>query len=157
MMENRGRKLVFIIVILLVISGLPVAVEWVVQDTYPDQTTVTFLASNGTEIETIDVDVAATTSEMYTGLGEHESLGDTEGMLFVHDRVGQQTYTMRGMSFPIDIIFVDEQFVITTIHHAYPNDSSSRYSGAAKYVIEVNVNWTTDRHITTGNQVRINW
>lgn len=157
MMENRGRKLVFIVVVLLVITGLPVAVEWVVQDSYPDQTTVTFLASNGTDIETIDVDVATTTSEMYTGLGERESLGQNEGMLFVHDEEDQQTYTMRGMSFPIDIIFVDEQFVITTIHHAYPNDSSARYSGQAKYVIEVNVNWTTGRHITTGNQIRINW
>lgn len=157
MMENQGRKLVLIVVILVVISGLPLAVDWVLQDPVPDRATVTFVQADGTEVGTVATEVSTTSSEMYTGLSNHESLDRNEGMLFVHDEANQYTYTMRGMSFPIDIIFIDEELSITTIHHAYPGDSIDSYSGRAKYVVEVNVHWTTDHNISVDDRVSINW
>ncbi len=156
-METRAKRVALIVVILLVISGLPVAIDWSLSDSYPDRTSVTFVQANGEEVDTIDVEVSSTPDEMYTGLGDYDSLGRNEGMLFVHAEVDQYTYTMRGMSFPIDIIFIDEQQDITTIHHATLENSTATYTGRAKYVIEVNVHWTTDHNITVGDRIQIHW
>lgn len=157
-MKGWTSRLVLLVVILLLIAGVSVGLDSFQRDSYPDRASVTFYDSNNDSVGQVDVEVAETSRELYTGLSNHDSLGSNEGMLFVHDEEEDYTYTMRGMSFAIDIIFVTEQRVISRIYHASPNEPSrTRYSGRAMYVVEVNYNWTSDHGVEAGDEIRIDW
>jgi uncharacterized membrane protein (UPF0127 family) len=127
-----------------------------------NQTTVTVLddESNRT-LATVDVRVADTYQKRYTGLSETESLGEDEGMLFVHDEEGEHAYVMRNMDFPLDIVFVDANGTITAVHHAElpPNGTSeselTRYRGTGTYVLEVPYGYTNESCIDVGDRITI--
>ena len=122
------------------------------------RTTVTFVDENGTELATADVAVADSYRERYTGLSDTESLGPNEGMLFVHPVAGRQSYVMRNMSFPIDMVFVAENGTITTIHHAeLPEEGEDLrpYTGRGKFVVELPYEFTVRHGIEVGDTVRI--
>ncbi len=126
--------------------------------TADDRTRVYIEDENGTELGSATVELAETQSERYTGLSEHESLGDDEGMLFVYDQEGHHTYVMRSMSFPIDIVYIGANGRITRIHHApveADNEDLTGYEGVGKWVLEVPYNWTTEHGVEVGDRVRI--
>jgi uncharacterized membrane protein (UPF0127 family) len=119
---------------------------------------VTVLDRNGSSLGTVEVRVADTYRERYTGLSKTDSLGPNEGMLFVHDEEGEYAYVMRDMAFPIDIVFVDANGTITAIHHAQTEERPyTRYRGTGKYVLEVPYEWTTEHGVEVGDRVRIDW
>lgn len=100
--------------------------------------------------------IADTADLRYLGLSDTESLPQNRGMLFIHDSSGNRTYVMREMEFGIDIIYADTGGVITSIHHAKvpgPDEdgNSQRYPGNGQYVLEVNMDWTTERDIMRGD------
>ena len=113
---------------------------------------------------TVDVRVADTDHEQYVGLSRTDNLPDGEGMLFVHENEGTYAYVMpddddRNMSFPLDIIFIDADGQITTIHHAPLAENAEkpdqRYRGEGRYVLEVPYGWTDRTNITVGDHVSI--
>jgi hypothetical protein len=125
-----------------------------------DHATVTVLDENGTELGTVRVAVADTPEKRYTGLSKTESLPADRGMLFTYDRQGSHTYVMRDMSFGIDIVYVDANGTIRTIHHAPEpaegeDGEDQRYPGEGQYVLEVNYEWTTRHGIEPGDRVVI--
>ncbi|RLM96243.1 DUF192 domain-containing protein [Haloarcula sp. Atlit-7R] len=127
-------------------------------DASTPETTVAVREDNaGEPLGTVEVRIAQTFNQRYVGLSETESLGPDEGMLFVHDEAGQHAYVMRNMSFPLDIIFIDANGTITTIHHApLPPEGeqySAEYPGYGKYVLEVNRGWTNRTGVEVGDRV----
>ena len=111
---------------------------------------------SGGVLGAVTVEVSDTPDERYTGLSEHESLGANEGMLFVYPDEGEHTYVMRSMDFPIDIVYVDGDGRITTIHHAPTeanDDDLTPYPGRGQYVLEVPYNWTVERGVEEGDRV----
>jgi len=67
---------------------------------------------------------------------------------------------MRDMDFPIDIVFVDAEGRITTIHHARaPREGEDgndlRYPGRGKYVLEVPRGYTNATGIDEGDRIEI--
>jgi uncharacterized membrane protein (UPF0127 family) len=106
------------------------------------------------ELATVDARIADTFEKRYTGLSNTSSLGPNEGMLFIHGTEGRHSYVMRDMAFPIDIVFIDADGEITTIHHAEPDDDGT-FRGTGKYVLEVPYNYTTDNDIAVGDRVEI--
>lgn len=152
----RDSSRLLLAVVLIVVAA--VVFVYVLGLPGDEQTTVTFVDQNGTELATADVTVADSLSERYTGLSDTESLGPNEGMLFVHPVEGEHTYVMRNMSFPIDIVFVAANGQITTVHHAeLPEEGEDLepYRGHGKYVVELPYRFT-DRHgVDVGDTVRI--
>jgi uncharacterized membrane protein (UPF0127 family) len=125
-----------------------------------DHATVTVLDANGTELGSVRVAVADTTAKRYTGLSKTESLPEDRGMLFTYDSEGNHTYVMRDMSFGIDIVYIDANRTIRTIHHAAEpaegeDGGDQRYPGEGQYVLEVNYEWTTRHGVEPGDRVRI--
>lgn len=49
------------------------------------------------------------------GLSGRASIGINEGMLFVFDNPGKHSFWMKGMNFPIDIIWINEDNIIVGI------------------------------------------
>jgi uncharacterized membrane protein (UPF0127 family) len=107
---------------------------------------------------TVAVEIADTQSERYTGLSDHESLGEDEGMLFVYGSEGEYDYVMRSMDFPIDIVFVGADGTVTRIHHAQTesdNENLTRYSGRGKWVLEVPYEWTDEHGVEEGDRLEV--
>ena len=97
---------------------------------------------DGNELDSFTVELATTDHERAWGLSNHTSLGENEGMLFVHETEANRTYFMRKMDFGIDIVFIDANCSITRIHEAPapgPGQDGSEmlYPGYGKYVLEV--------------------
>ena len=108
----------------------------------------------------VDVEVADSSRERYTGLSDHDSLESGNGMLFVHDREQNLTYVMREMDFDIDIIFINADREITAIRHARapgPNEDGEnlQYSGRGKWVLEVPRGYANETGIEVGDEVEI--
>ncbi|MFC6975151.1 DUF192 domain-containing protein [Halomicroarcula sp. GCM10025709] len=125
----------------------------------PGTTVAVRQSDAGPTLATVEVRIADTTTKRYVGLSETDELGPDEGMLFVHDEADTHAYVMRNMSFPLDIIFVDADGTITTIHHASlppPGDETlRRYEGRGKYVLEVNRGWTNRTGVEVGDRVEL--
>ena len=122
-----------------------------------DTATVVLLDANGTTVATVDAWVADTFSKQYTGLSDTSALESGQGMLFVFDNEGDRAFVMRDMAFPLDMVFIDADGTITTIHHA-PVESDgdlTQYSGRAKFVLEVPMGYTNRTGIDVGDRVRI--
>jgi len=81
-------------------------------------------------------------------------------MLFVHNQERDLTYVMREMDFDIDIIFINADREITTIHHARapgPDEDGNdlEYSGRGKWVLEVPRGYANETGIEVGDEVEI--
>jgi len=151
----RARRLVVFLLIVVAVALGALAVDELRHAGTPEETTVTVVGEDGTERGTLDVRVAASFRERYVGLSNTDSLGENEGMLFVHGTVGNHTIVMRNMAFPIDVIFVDENGTITRIYHAEVDASSM--TGRSKWTIEAPYNWTVRNNVSAGDDVRIGW
>jgi uncharacterized membrane protein (UPF0127 family) len=133
--------------------------ECAVENPHPgyDQTAVT-VCSDEEELGSVTAAIADTRYLRYTGLSDTVCLPEDRGMLFVYDAASDHTYVMRGMDFPIDIVYADADGTITSIHHAPEpgpdeNGNNQEYDGFGQYVLEVNYNWTTDRGIEAGDRL----
>lgn len=121
-----------------------------------ETTEVTVSAEDGTTLGSVTAAVADTWQLRYLGLSDTESLPEDRGMLFIFDRVDDRTFVMREMDFGIDIVYADEEGTITRIHHAPApgpdeNGEQQRYPGRGQYVLEVVLDWTTDRGVEPGH------
>ena len=155
-LSDRLRWPVVVLLVLLLLAGGAFAVDELRSIGGPDATTVTFVDAEGTELGTVEVTVADTFRQRYTGLSDTESLGPNEGMLFVHDGEARRTYVMRDMAFPIDIVFVGADRQVTAISHAEVEKRPlTKYSGQARWVVEVPYDWTVEHGVEVGDRIRI--
>lgn len=120
-----------------------------------DTTTVEAVDGDTDEsLATAEVRVADGFLKRYVGLSATEELGPNEGMLFVHDEPGEYGYVMRDMAFAIDIVFVDADGTVTTIHEAEPESRPlTTYEGQGKYVLEVPKGWSADNDVEPGDRI----
>lgn len=125
---------------------------------FPDRETieVRVVTPDGERLASLTAAIAETSREWTVGLSDTESLPEDWGMLFVSDSVSDRTFWMREMDFGLDIVFVDDEKVITGIHHAPEpgpgeDGTDQRYAGRGQYVLEVNYRWTDRHHVTEGD------
>ena len=93
----------------------------------------------------IDAEPARTGEERALGLGGRESMADEEGMLFFQGEERIPSFTMRGMLFPLDFIWISADLRVADVTENVPHQalSGELISGiqpdvAALYVLEVN-------------------
>lgn len=114
---------------------------------------------SGDPLGSVTAAIADTRSLRYTGLSDTDSLPEDRGMLFVYESVADRVFVMREMEFGIDVVYADDDGVITGIHHApapEPDEDgeSQRYPGRGQYVLEVVYRWTADRGVDVGDVLR---
>src|SRR4051812_35678814 len=61
----------------------------------------------------VSLDVANTPKSRELGLSGRNSLADNKGMLFLFDEPGLPSFWMKGMKFPIDILFLNNNKIVT--------------------------------------------
>ena len=107
----------------------------------------------------INVEVVDNEEERANGLMFRERLGENDGMLFVFEDSDFRTFWMKNTLIPLDIIFISENFRIINIEEAEPckEGRCEIYSSMdkAKYVLEVNKEFTEKKNISEGDLVNI--
>ncbi|RQG93136.1 DUF192 domain-containing protein [Natrarchaeobius halalkaliphilus] len=146
---------VLVLVVTLLVQASVVSTPW-----GQDRTTVTVLDDDGEPKATVEVEVADTLQERYTGLSDHDSLEAGHGMLFVHASEDDRTYVMREMDFDIDIVFIGGDRTVTSIENARapePGEDGEelRYSGRAQWVLEVPRGYANETEMAVGDDVAI--
>jgi len=115
--------------------------------------------NNSEKLIKINAEIADDNEERIKGLTFRERLNDDEGVLFVFENEEYQTFWMKNTLIPLDMIFIDEELKIVDIKNAIPctNDPCQLYKSEApaKYVLEVNGNFTKKNNIMPGNKVKI--
>ena len=159
-MKPRQRRLVVAGLLFVLVAGAAVALssnQLVDQESY-ERTPITVVDENGSELATVDARIADTADKRYTGLRNTDSLPDGDGMFFVHASDGQKPYVMPPeMSFPLDIIFIAPDGTIREVQYADvpAGDTTLRYPGRGKYVLEVPRGYTNRTGIGPSDRVQI--
>lgn len=104
-------------------------------------------------IQRIAIEVADDPEQRTQGMMYRTSMGEEQGMLFIHDFPEIQAYWMKNTKLPLDIIYVGEDKQIVTIYQGVmPYSKKSIPSTAeALYVVEVNAGFTGRHKIEEGD------
>lgn len=116
---------------------------------------LTFTDSLGTLKAKIDLEIADNDYERQLGLMNRKEMKENEGMLFVFPEQEMLSFWMRNTLISLDMIFVNNQKKIVTIHKNTKilSDQSYPTSQPAIYVVEV-LGGFADRHnIKVGDKI----
>lgn len=119
--------------------------------------TLMIYSEKGSESCKLDVELAVTPADQAKGLMFRKSMDDNAGMFFLFEMDETRHFWMRNTLIPLDMIFIDNKFVVVDIHrNAQPLDEtviSSRKP--ARYVLEVNAGKADRCHIKNGSKVKL--
>jgi uncharacterized protein len=112
---------------------------------------------------TVNLEVARTDAEHQKGLGGHAPLGERDGMIFVFARPGLVAFWMKGMTFALDIMWIEAGQVVhleKNVPAPRPTDPDSSLpilapSAPATYVLEVNAGFSDRYGIVRGTAVEL--
>jgi len=129
----------------------------VIEEKFKKEGEVAFIKKDGKQILTIDVEIADNDQEREIGLMGRNELGELQGMLFIFDAEHIASFWMKNTVLPLDMIFVNKDGVIVTIHKYTTPFSEQAYRATAPtmFVIEVNAGFTDKYGIKIGD--RIEW
>ncbi len=92
------------------------------------------------------------------GLSGVKKMNEDTAMLFVFEELGDYGIWMKDMNFPLDIVWLDDNYIINHIEQGIsPNTYPSifRSNEKSKYVIEFNENTISKYHIKEGDKLTI--
>jgi uncharacterized protein len=105
---------------------------------------------------TIDAYNAVSEKDRTAGLSVFESLPSDQGMLFVFDTPGKYGFWMKNMKFPIDIVWLGENFEVLGVEKEVRPDSYPKIfypSAPVMYVLEIGAGMSDDWGIKEGIQL----
>lgn len=102
------------------------------------------------------VELADSPGERAEGLMYRKSMDDDAGMIFDFDRQKPVTFFMKNTYIPLDLIFIDRDGIIKTIHeNAVPKSLKSIRSGVPVIsVLEINGGLVATLGLSVGDLVR---
>jgi len=101
--------------------------------------------------------LAENEKEKQIGLSKYESLPESRGMLFVFDKADYYPFWMKGMKFPIDIIYIKDNKVVTVFKNLRAENSDSLIyypSKPADKVLEINAGLSEKYGIKEGGNIK---
>ena len=105
---------------------------------------------------TLKIDLALTPEAREKGLSGRKELKNDEGMLFVFNHMDKYPFWMKDMNFPIDIIWIGEDYRVVYIKknaspESYPETFVSTQN--ARYVLEVISGFSEKNNLKEGDEV----
>ena len=121
------------------------------------------IALNGNKIDRVYVrdvlvkaEVVNTETRIEKGLGGRTSLPEGRGMLFAMSQDDTQHFWMKGMLFPIDIIWIENGRVIGCEKNISPSDPRTFASPSdAGYVLEVPAGFCDENSVKMNDEVKL--
>ena len=105
----------------------------------------------------LKVDLALTPDEQEQGLSGRKNLEEDAGMLFIFLKPSVNYFWMKDMNFPIDIIWIDQNFKIIYIKKdALPSSYPTGYGPGVdnQYVLEVSAGFLEKNNVKEGDFVK---
>ena len=102
----------------------------------------------------IKVDLALTQIEQEQGLSGRKNLQSDEGMLFIFSKPAKNYFWMKDMNFPIDIIWIDQNFRVIYIEKSATPSSYANSFGPGvdnRYVLEVSAGFSEKNNLKVGD------
>ncbi len=110
-----------------------------------------FKDERGQIIASIDAELAETRMQHMVGLMMRHSMENNQGMLFIMEEEAIQSFWMFSTYIPLDIIFLDENLKINSIHDGQPQSIEAVESTLpSRYVLEVNQGFCQQHQIIPG-------
>lgn len=109
----------------------------------------------GDSLAVIDIEVADNDQRRARGLMYRKSLPENAGMLFTHDAEQIQSFWMKNTHIALDMIFVNADKKIVTIHANTKPMQEWSYASTepALYVVEVNAGFCAKNNIKNGDRI----
>ncbi len=105
----------------------------------------------------LKIEVADTPAKLAQGLMLRSRLPDNHGMLFKFPMTLEASFWGKDTYIPLDVAFIDNEGVITSIKEIVPMSTKSvRSNGYCKMAIEANAGFFDQRGIKPGYCVKIN-
>lgn len=109
----------------------------------------------------IQIEVADTKDKRSKGLGGRESLASNSGMLFVFPKEDKYSFWMKGLKFPLDLIWIRNNQVVDIIKNAKQPDLNQKDETLPIYlprepvdmVLEVNSGFVDQNNIRMGDKI----
>ena len=110
----------------------------------------------------LKVELADTQSKKSKGLGGRQSLASNEGMLFIFPKADKYPFWMKGLSFPLDFVWIKEDKVADVLQNIPPpqpgqtNESLPIYSSREEIdkVLEVPAGTIQRLNIKIGDTIK---
>lgn len=151
------KKVVVLIIILFgVLLGIAIAQNYL-------QSNNSFFTKSPTQTigdKTLKLDIAKTNEEREIGLTNKNSLADDRGMLFIFEKPDYYSFWMKNMKFPIDIIFIRGDTIVTIYTDVQPPISSDQSipiyqpKSPADSVLEINAGLSKKYNFKEGDKVK---
>jgi uncharacterized membrane protein (UPF0127 family) len=104
----------------------------------------------------VNVEIADSETERERGLAGRDELAEDRGMLFVYSDRAVRTFWMKGMRFPLDIIWIDRGRIAGIERNVpVPQGTTPTYSSPtpADRVLEVRAGWAARQRVERGDPV----
>lgn len=109
----------------------------------------------------LNIEIADNQSERTKGLSNREKLATSSGMLFIFDTPKKYQFWMKGMKFPLDMIFIKEGKVVDFLAHVPVSGNDTQDANLPRYqptvpidmLLEVNSGYIEENNIKIGDSV----
>lgn len=111
--------------------------------------------------QTFNVETVKDSKAQQVGLTKYNSIKTDQGMLFVFDKPDTYSFWMKNMKFPIDIIFIKDNSVVSFVENAKPvgadaaNPPIYTPTDPADKVVEIQAGLVKKYAIKKGDTVKI--
>lgn len=157
-LNNKQKYLIILLLLLILIFSVSASYFYTTKNSRNGYTKNTdySLQINDNKIK---IEVAATASQQYLGLSKRKSLCTNCGMLFIFPNKENQTFVMRNMEFPLDIIFIDDDTIIDIASNLSPEGETPkreyRSSAPVNRVLELPGDYSRQNNIKVGDKIII--
>jgi len=123
--------------------------------TFMKEGSLTFTDSLNNPITKIDLEISDTEYDRQLGLMFRKSMELNEGMLFIFPEQEPLSFWMRNTYIPLDMIFINADKKIVTIHKNTKTLSDQSYASTepAQYVVEVSAGFSDKYSLKTGDKI----
>jgi len=103
----------------------------------------------------LDIEIAESPDELEIGLMDRSTMSMNQGMLFLFPRDEYRSFWMKNTILPLDMIFINGDMAIVTIHADTTPFSEQSYPSThpARYVLEVNAGFAREHGVHLGDRV----
>lgn len=113
-----------------------------------------FKDEQGQIIASIDAELAETHMQHMVGLMMRHAMENNQGMLFIMEEEAVQSFWMFNTYIALDIIFLDDNLKINSIHGGQPHSLKAVKSTVpSRYVLEVNQGFCQQHQIIPGHSI----
>jgi uncharacterized membrane protein (UPF0127 family) len=148
------RTIWILIISLVILLVLSLSQSWIGKKYVPSPTATI-------KNHTFNLIVARNSKDKEIGLSKYQSIPQDKGMLFMFDTPSYYSFWMKNMKFPIDIIYIDKNHIVTIYSNVQPpqteqvNLSIFQPTQPADTVLEINSGLSEKYNFKKGDLVNL--